>query len=119
GHVTHKLAQSETDGQQIEERLEEARQEDQPAVLVDEQVAFHHPRRAPAGERHRQQPKGGHPRTSRCSSVRKAASVPAMVIATRTTTWIRASRGSAPIVPSIRARQSSTPCHSGDNQAIG
>src|SRR6266852_2949368 len=40
-------------------------------------------------------------------------------LAIRTATWAIAATGSWPIVPSARARLSSTPCQSGDSHAIG
>ena len=76
-------AEPEADAEQVEQRLEEARQEDQPAVLVDVQVPLDQPQRPAAPERERgHDPQRRHPRTSRrwmVRIVRKAPTVASVV----------------------------------------
>ena len=69
--VADQRPQPEADREQVEQRLEEARQDDQPAVLVDVQVALDQAERAAAAdEQAARQREGGHPRTSARVTVR-------------------------------------------------
>ena len=53
------VPEAEADAEQVEDRLEEARQDDDPAVAVDEQVALDEPMRSRAGDRPSRQDPGG------------------------------------------------------------
>src|SRR6266550_5395984 len=113
----HQGADPEADREQVEQRLDEAREDDRPATPLDDRIALDDVRRA-VGCRQLERPPPGQHRdhwTSRRRSVMRAAAMPIAAYTSKTARWTNADALSA---PSERLRASATPCASGVSQAM-
>ncbi len=113
-HVADEPAQPEADADQVEERLEEAGEDDQPPAPVDPQVALDQPAGAAAAHGHHGEDAGQRRQgyfTSFRRKVTNEATVPAAMNTPSTARWTIASTGST--VPSDVPRVRATPWKSG------
>src|SRR6185503_10157440 len=117
--VAYELLQWVDEEEEIEERLEEAGEQDHPGPPVNHDVPLDDQQAPECGPRWSRQASTcdelAHQTTSLLRYVIRAASSPTVTHATRYARWRKSSGETS---PSVRSRHSVTPCQSGVNQAI-